>query len=116
MEFIDHAKQPEPNQAEPNQAPVPASESGAAEPEPVAEPGLPTLADLRTVSADLDDIDEVLARLDQTEAEDADADAEPTSLDHLDQDDDADHSNQDEHLDRSEHTDQAPPAAGWSTN
>lgn len=35
--------------------------------QPPAAPSLPTMADLRGVAADLDDIDEVLARLDDTE-------------------------------------------------
>ncbi len=54
----------------PDDAPV---ESGpdehvASEPETHSDPSLPTMTDLRAIATDLDDIDEILARLDDDES------------------------------------------------
>ncbi len=66
------------HRAEPGRRPTPAPSPPPPSPPPASPApdgaALPTMADLRSVSADLDGIDEVLARLDDATAPAADGD------------------------------------------
>lgn len=74
VELPHHLQQPSQRPAPPGPELPPASQPlDGAEP----ESAMPTMTDLRTVATDLDDIDEILARLDETETEtEADAEAD----------------------------------------